>query len=92
MPSDLFAPRVEEAGGLDDQGVVGQGLPENETADLLSTHRKSLQLNTRQLGELFYISYNPDTAARQPLVRNPNDLTTTYIRKGNGESPYGGDF
>lgn len=53
---------------------------------------KSLQLNTRQLGELFYISYNPDTAARQPLVRNPNDLTTTYIRKGNGESPYGGDF
>jgi hypothetical protein len=30
---------VEEAGGLDDQGVVGQGLPEDESADLLGAHR-----------------------------------------------------
>lgn len=44
---------------------------------------KSGQLNTRQLGELFYSSYNPDTSARQSLGGiNPSELTSTYIRKG----------
>lgn len=51
---------------------------------------KSRQLNTKQLGELFYLSYNPDTAVRQPLGMNPEELTSTYVRKGQGESPYGG--
>lgn len=44
---------------------------------------KSGPLNTRQLGELFYESYNPDTAAREPLsVVSPEDLTTSFVRKG----------
>ncbi len=43
---------------------------------------KSGQLNTRQLGELFYNSYNPDTAPRQPLEVNPSELTTTYVSAG----------
>ncbi|PID33185.1 hypothetical protein CR969_02075 [Candidatus Saccharibacteria bacterium] len=48
---------------------------------------KSSQLNTKQLGELFYSSYNPDTAPRQPISMNPSDLTTTYVSKGQGEPP-----
>lgn len=52
---------------------------------------KSRQLNTKELGELFYTSYNPDTAARQSLTEiNPSDLTSTYIRKGQGQPPTGG--
>lgn len=52
---------------------------------------KSGQLNTRQLGELFYSSYNPDTAAREPIRGlDPADLTSTYIRKGEGEPQSGG--
>ena len=52
---------------------------------------KSRQLNTKELGELFYTSYNPDTAARQSLTAiNPSDLTTTYIRKGQDQPPMGG--
>lgn len=51
---------------------------------------KSSQLSTKQLGELFYNSYNPDTAPRQPMTVNPHDLATTYVRKGTGEAPYGG--
>ena len=48
---------------------------------------KSGQLNTRQLGELFYNSYNPDTASREPIGGlDPNDLTSTYVRKGEAES------
>lgn len=49
---------------------------------------KSGQLNTRQLSELFYSSYNPDTAAREPIdAINPQELTGTYVRKGEGEAP-----
>lgn len=43
---------------------------------------KSNQLSTKQLGELFYSSYNPDTAVREPLALNPQELATTYVRKG----------
>ena len=50
---------------------------------------KSSQLSTKQLGELFYTSYNPDTAPREPMSINPSDLTSTYVRKGTGQSPYG---
>lgn len=44
---------------------------------------KSGQLNTKQLGELFYNSYNPDTAPREPLdAVSPADLATSFVRKG----------
>ena len=51
---------------------------------------KSNQLNTKQLGELFYSSYNPDTAPQQPLDVSQSEIATTYVRKGEGTSPYGG--
>jgi len=52
---------------------------------------KSWQLNTRQLGELFYTSYNPDTSSRESLEEiDPSELTTTYVTKGTGPSPKGG--
>lgn len=47
---------------------------------------KSGQLSTKQLGELFYSSYNPDTSSRQSIGGlDPNELTATYIRKGEGD-------
>ena len=52
---------------------------------------KSGQLNTKQLGELFYSSYNPDTSSRQSIGGlNPNELTSTYIRKGDDTQKPGG--
>ncbi len=48
---------------------------------------KSGQLNTRRLGELFYATYNPDTATREPIGGlDPSELTSTYVRKGEAES------
>ena len=47
---------------------------------------KSTQLNTKQLGELYYNMYNPDTAVREPLGDFEN-LTSTYVRKGEGLAP-----
>lgn len=51
---------------------------------------KCNQLNTKQLGELFYTSYNPDIASRQPIAGlEPSDLTSTYITKGSTEDSQG---
>lgn len=43
------------------------------------------QLNTKELGELYYNVYNPDTAVRQPLG-NFEKVTSTYTRKGEGDA------
>ena len=46
---------------------------------------RGTQLNTQQLGELYYNSYNPDTAVRQPLGDYEN-LTGTFVEKGEGQA------
>lgn len=43
------------------------------------------QLSTKQLGELYYNSYNPDTAVNQPLG-DFEQTTSVYVRKGQGEA------
>lgn len=47
---------------------------------------QSVQLNTKELGELYYNVYNPDTAVREPLGDFEN-TTATFVRKGQGEAP-----
>ncbi len=47
---------------------------------------KCVQLNTKELGEMYYNFYNPDTAVREPLG-NFESITATYVRKGVGEAP-----
>lgn len=47
---------------------------------------KSVQLNTKEIGELFYNMYNPDTAVREPLGDFEN-VTSMYVSKGQGEAP-----
>lgn len=47
---------------------------------------KCVQLTTKELGELYYNFYNPDTAVREPLG-NFESITAMYVRKGEGEAP-----
>jgi hypothetical protein len=47
---------------------------------------KGLPLDTQELIELYYDTYNPDTATRQQL-KNFNDLTADVITKGQGSAP-----
>ncbi len=47
---------------------------------------QSVQLTTKELGELYYNVYNPDTAVREPLGDFEN-TTATFVRKGEGEAP-----
>lgn len=44
---------------------------------------QGLPLDTQELIELYYDTYNPDTATRQQL-KNFNDLTADVVTKGNG--------
>ncbi len=50
-------------------------------AGLFQLGVQSVQLNTKELGELYYSFYNPDTAVRQPLG-NFEDVTSAYVHGG----------
>ena len=56
---------------------------------LLQCGVQGLPLDTEELIELYYDSYNPDTATRQQL-KNFADLTAPVITKGEGEAPQPG--
>jgi hypothetical protein len=56
------------------------------TSGLFQLGIQSVQLSTKELGELYYNVYNPDTAVREPLG-NFEDVTATYVKKGVGETP-----
>lgn len=47
---------------------------------------RSVQLTTKELGELYYNVYNPDTAVREPLGDFSN-LSAPVITKGQGGAP-----
>lgn len=55
-------------------------------AGLMQCNIKALPLDTQELIELYYDTYNPDTATRQQL-KNFNDLTAEIITKGQGMAP-----
>lgn len=47
---------------------------------------QGIPLDTQELIELYYDSYNPDTATRQQL-KNFDDLSVPVITKGDGQAP-----
>jgi type IV secretory pathway VirB4 component len=53
---------------------------------LLQAGVQALPLDTQELIELYYDSYNPDTATRQQL-KNFGDLTAPVVTKGEGVAP-----
>ncbi|HZJ34882.1 MAG TPA: hypothetical protein VFD55_02635 [Candidatus Angelobacter sp.] len=55
-------------------------------AGLFQLGVQSVQLNTKELGELYYNFYNPDTAVREPLGDFEN-VTAIFVKKGQGEAP-----
>lgn len=51
------------------------------TGGLFQIGIKSVQLNTKELGELYYNFYNPDTAVYEPLG-DFNSVASLYVKKG----------
>lgn len=58
-------------------------------AGLAQSGVQGLPLDTQELIELYYDTYNPDTATRQQL-KNFDDLTAPVITKGQGMAPQPG--
>ncbi len=55
---------------------------------------QSVQLGTKELGELYYNFYNPDTAVLEPLA-DFEEVTSTYVKKApddNSAAPVGGQL
>jgi hypothetical protein len=78
----------------EDHVVINEGELEKAKAELRNrvqavlgglqqTSIQGLPLDTQELIELYYDTYNPDTATRQPL-KNFNDLTADVVTKGTG--------
>lgn len=53
---------------------------------LMQCNIQGLPLDTQELIELYYDTYNPDTATRQQL-KNFNELTADVVTKGSGNAP-----
>lgn len=60
-------------------------------AGLFQIGVQSVQLGTKELGELYYNFYNPDTAVREPLG-NFDNVATTYVRKTPSPEQPGSSF
>lgn len=54
------------------------------TGGLYQIGIKSVQLNTKELGELYYNFYNPDTAVYEPLG-DFSQVASLYVKKGNSD-------
>lgn len=59
---------------------------ESVMSGLFQVGIQASRLNTKQLGELYYNSYNPDTSVNQPLG-DFGQNTSTFVRKGAGTPP-----
>jgi hypothetical protein len=93
-----FFGKIFGAGGTPNRAIVVDHAQYEKAKDEIKNHVdavmsglfqmgvKCVQLNTKELGELYYNFYNPDTAVREPLG-NFESITATYVRKGEGEAP-----
>lgn len=89
--SNLFAPQTQQRIRIDETTYrKGQDELKNRIGTvvngLLQLGIRSVQLNTKELGELYYNVYNPDTAVREPLG-NFENLTAPIVTKGQGKAP-----
>lgn len=56
------------------------------TSGLFQIGVESVRLSTKEIGELFYNVYNPDTAVREP-IGDFQKMTSTFVQKGEGQAP-----
>lgn len=89
--ANLFAPQTQQRIRIDETTYrKGQDELKNRIGTvvngLLQLGIRSVQLNTKELGELYYNAYNPDTAVREPLG-NFENLTAPIVTKGQGKAP-----
>lgn len=89
--SNLFTPQTPQRIRID-ENTYNKGRDElkNRVSTVINGLAqlgvRSVQLDTKQLGELYYNVYNPDTAVREPIGDFTN-LSAPVITKGSGTAP-----
>jgi len=87
---DLFSPKeshvVISETNLNEAKTELRNRVQAVLGGLAQTNIQGLPLDTQELIELYYDTYNPDTATRQQL-KNFDDLTADIINKGEGMAP-----
>lgn len=89
--SNLFAPQKQQHIRIDENSFMkAKDEIKNRVSTvvngLIQMSIRATQLNTKELGELYYNAYNPDTAVREPLG-NFEDLNSPVVTKGQGNAP-----
>ncbi len=90
--SNLFAPQSNQQRVRIDEKTYAKTKEELDNrinalmGGLVQMGIRSARLDTKELGELYYSTYNPDTAVRQPLG-NFEDITSPVTIKGAGNAP-----
>lgn len=89
--TNLFAPQSQQHIRIDEKAFAkAKDEIKNRVSTivngLLQIGIRSVQLTTKELGELYYNSYNPDTAVREPIGDFEN-LTAPIVTKGQGQAP-----
>lgn len=89
--ANLFAPQTQQRIKIDEVTFTKakdelRNRAQTVMNGLLQMGIKSNLLTTKELGELYYNVYNPDTAVRQPIGHFDN-LTAPIITKGQGQAP-----
>ena len=89
--SNLFAAQTQQRVRIDEKtyAKIKEELTNRVNAligGLVQMGIRSVRLNTKELGELYYNAYNPDTAVRQPLG-NFEEITAPVVTKGIGNAP-----
>ncbi len=89
--ANLFAPQTQQRIRIDENTFNKskdelRNRVQTVVNGLMQMGIRSTQLTTKELGELYYNVYNPDTAVRQP-IGNFENLTAPIITKGSGQAP-----
>lgn len=89
--ANLFAPQKQQRIRIDENTFTkAKDEIKNRASTvingLMQIGIRATQLSTKELGELYYNVYNPDTAVREPLG-NFEDLSAPIIKKGEGRAP-----
>ena len=89
--ANLFAPQKQQHIRIDEQTFTKakdeiKNRVNTVTGGLAQMGIRAVQLSTKELGELYYNAYNPDTAVREP-IGNFENLTAPIVTKGQGAAP-----
>lgn len=90
--ANLFSPQTQQRIRIDEKTYAkAKDELKNRTDTvingLMQMSIRSVRLSTKELGELYYNAYNPDTAVREPIGNFENLTSTAVVKKGEGAAP-----